>query len=134
MHQFTLTVGLAAIFIGLSAVTASAETVDARIKRMEAAGEITISTKEKTTDACDKSCDVTFTTTTDGNVVVKPGETKYFKINKTDDYTRDGGFRWNCCNTGEKSRIKGSTYIKIVRKADTGAFDSYWVEVELKDK
>ena len=133
MLRFALAFMLATA--GLSVASPlSKETVDERIKRMEAAGEITIVTKEKTTDACDKSCDVTFTTTTDSDVVVKAGETKYFKIDKTDDYTKDGGFRWKCCNSSEKSRIKGSTYIKIVRKSDTGAFDSYWVELELKDK
>ena len=27
-----------------------------------------------------------------------------------------------------------ATYIKVIRKADTEAFDQYWVEIELKDK
>lgn len=112
---------------------APAETVDQKIKRMEAAGAINIITKEKTTDACDKSNDVVFTSTTDGDVVVKPGETKYFKIDKDkDEYTRSGGYYWKCGNSPERSRIKGATYIKVIRKADTGAFDQYWVEIELK--
>lgn len=112
----------------------SQTTVDARLKKKEADGVIRIITREHTRDACDKSCDVTFTSTTDGNVVVRPGETKYFKIHKDmDDYTRSGGYYWKCCNTAERSRISGATYIKVVRKADTGAFDQYWVEIELID-
>lgn len=112
---------------------AIAETVDAKITKGEANGTIKINTKEHTRDACDKSCDVTFTSTTDGEVVVKPGETKYFKIRKSDDYTRSGGYYWKCCNSAERSRIKGATYIKVVRKEDTGAFDQYWIELELGD-
>ncbi len=108
------------------------ETVDDRIRRMEGAGEIAVITREHTRDACSKVCAVTFTSTTDGDVVVMPGETKYFKIDKKDDYTRSGGYYWRCCDSPERSRIKGATYIKVVRNADTGAFDQYWVELELK--
>jgi hypothetical protein len=134
MGRFALLSGVVACIIAIAPTVASAETVDEKIKKGEAAGTIKIVTKENTRDACDKSCDVTFTSTTDGDVVVKPGETKYFKRNKDiDDYTRSGGYYWKCCNSAERSRIRGSTYIKVVRKEDTGAFDQYWVEIELKD-
>jgi hypothetical protein len=109
---------------------ATAETVDSFIKRKVAAGEFNVVIKEHTRDACDKSCNVTFTSTTDGNVVVRPGETKYFRRNKDiDDYTRSGGYYWKCCNTDERSRIRDSTFIMVVRKEDTGAFDQFWVEL-----
>lgn len=109
-----------------------AETVDEKIKKGESSGIFRVVIKEHTRDACDKACDVTFTSTTDGDVVVKPGETKYFMRNKdVDDYTRSGGYYWKCCNTAEQSRISGSTYIKVVRKADTGAIDQYYVELVL---
>jgi hypothetical protein len=123
---------LAACVLALTPRAASAETVDERIKRMEAAGELRVVVKERTTDACDKSCVVTFTSTTDGNVEVRPGETKYFKIDKRNDYTKSGGYYWKCCNSLERSRIRGATYIKVVRRADTGAFDQYWVEIEIR--
>jgi len=123
---------LATTVMMLAAMTAVAGTVDEKIKKGEADGTIEITTKGNTHDACDKGCDVTFTSTTDGDVVVKPGETKYFEINKTDDFTRDGGFQWKCCGSSERSRIKGATYIKVVRKEDTGAFEEFWVEIKLK--
>lgn len=133
MYCLTLVVAISACMAGPLPSNQRAETVDQRIRRMEAAGEVTITTREHTRDACSRTCDVTFTSTTDGDVVVRPGETKYFKIRKSDDYTRSGGYYWKCCTSDERSRIKGSTYIKVVRKADTGAFDQYWVEIELRD-
>jgi len=116
------------------------ETVDEKLKRMEANNDITIVTKGHTHDGCNKPANLTFTSTTDGDVVVKLGETKYFKIDKEkyankdkdkDAYVKDGGFFWKCGDSEEKSRIKGATYIKIVRTTE-GEFDSYWVEIELK--
>jgi hypothetical protein len=109
-------------------------TVDERIRQGEADGTIRVLIKEHTRDACDKSHIVTFTSTTDGAVALKPGETKYFKRNKdVDDYTHSGGYYWKCGSERERSRIPNSTYIKVVRKEDTGAFDQYWVELELAD-
>lgn len=131
MIRSSLSAAIAVLVLGCGA--AGAQTVDARIRRMEAAGDIRIVVKEETRDACDRNCDVTFTSTTDGDVVVRPGETKYFKIDKRDDYTRSGGYYWKCCGTGERSRIKGATYIKVVRRTDTGAFTQYWVDLELRD-
>jgi hypothetical protein len=109
--------------------SATAQTVDQLLRMLDAQGKLRV--MKKTTDACDRICDLVFTSTTDGDVVVRPGETKYFKIDRIDDYTSSGGYYWICCKTKERSRIQGAVYIKVVRKADTGAFDQYWVTIEL---
>lgn len=104
--------------------TTVAQTIDEKFKSV---GEDRIQIEEHTRDSCDIACDVVITTTTDGDVFLKPGKTKYFQIDKVDEYTRSGGWRWKCCKSPEQSRIRGATYIKAVRKNDTGAIDWYWV-------
>jgi hypothetical protein len=124
--------GISAALALLSGPRCLAETVDEKIKKQIAAGAIEVKTQDHTRDACDRGNNITITSTTDGDVVLKPGEEKYFKIDKDkDDYTRSGGWYWKCGNTPEKARIKGATYIKAIRK-ENGVVDWYWVLVELK--
>jgi hypothetical protein len=129
MYRSTLLSTAVACIISLTPSLATAETVDEQLRKLDAQGKLRV--MEQTTDACDKNCPVTFTSTTDGDVVVQPGETKYFKIKPIDDYTRGGGYYWKCCGSQERSRMKGSVYIKVMRRANTGAFDQYWVTIDL---
>lgn len=86
---------------------------------------------DQTTDACDKNNRVTFTSTTDGNVVVAPGETKFFRIKSTDDYTREGGYYWKCDTSNEQSRLNDALYVEVQRKFQTGAFEQSHIEIVL---
>ena len=106
------------------------ETEDQRLRRLESAGEIQLVPLEHTADSCLKSCDVVFTSTTDGLVVVRAGESRYFRIDKQrDEYTASGGYYWTCCGSPERSRITGATYIKVTRNEETGMMDQYRVEI-----
>jgi hypothetical protein len=105
-----------------------AVTVDQRLKRLPAGA---IELGDKITDHCrDTSHDVTITTTTDGEFVLKAGDVKYFEIKKSDDYTRGGGWCWMCGSTGWRSKIGGATYIKAERSAVDGSI--VWQVVKLK--
>jgi hypothetical protein len=84
---------------------------------------------DQTTDACDKNDKLTFTSTTDGNVVVAPGQTKFIRIKPTDDYTREGGYYWKCGTSNEKSRLNDALYVEVQRKSQTGAFEQSHVEI-----
>ena len=119
--------------MALNSSMAIAETVDQRIKNAVDAGTIKIVIQDHTRDACDRGNDITITSATDPNVVVRPGKTTYFKINKDKgDYERSGGWRWKCGDSEERARIKGATYIKVIRN-ERGVTDWYWVLIELKD-
>jgi hypothetical protein len=102
-------------------------TVDERFKQL---GEDRIRLLNHTRDACDLENLVTITSTTDGNVELLPGETKYFRIRKFDSYTKSGGWYWKCGNSDEQSRIEnasqGLTAIKAMR-TQRGVIDWYWV-------
>ena len=76
-----------------AAAQAKKETMDQKIKRQIAAGDINVKIQDQTRDACDRGNDVTITSSTAGDVVLKPGEEKFFKIVKVnDEFTRSGGF------------------------------------------
>jgi hypothetical protein len=108
---------------------ARAETIDERFKKL---GENKLEVGDHTRDACDRANVVTITSTTDGDIQLRPGETKYFEIDKKKDgYTQSGGWYWKCGNSEEKARIRGATYIKAVRK-ENGVID--WYSVTLKAK
>ncbi|MEK6282633.1 MAG: hypothetical protein AABN95_19915 [Acidobacteriota bacterium] len=99
-------------------------TVDEQFKEI---GEGHIKVLSHTRDSCDKENHITITSTTDGDVVLIPGDTKYFKIKKFDGYTKSGGWYWKCGNTPEQSRIKGgSGVVKAIRKSN-GVVDWYTV-------
>lgn len=127
MMRVGLIMGVLACFFAIGPSSLQAETVDEKFKKLK---PDQIKVKDHTRDACDKADDITVTSTTDGNVVIKPGDTKYFKIKKDDDYTRSGGFYFKCGGTGERARLKGATYIKAVR-LDSGPVDWYRVEIEI---
>src|SRR5262245_53816045 len=123
---------LASVFSGLTRSDAPQVTVDQKIKKQEADGVIVIKVQEHTRDACDRGNDITIISATDRDVVLKPGGTKYFKINKDrGEYERSGGWYWRCGRTLERARIKGATYIKAVRN-EQGVTDWYWVQIELR--
>ena len=93
-------------------------TVDEKFKKL---GNNEIEVLDHTRDACDKSHIVRIFCT-DGNVVLKPKETRYFKTRRT-----DGSWNWTCVSTVlERARISGAVYIKAVRKAN-GVIDWYKV-------
>jgi hypothetical protein len=104
-------------------------TEDDEIKKGLANGKVIVKIGERTRDACDRANNITITSTTDGDVILKPGEEKYFQIKKTDDYTMSGGWYWKCGNSLERSRIKGATHIKAVR-SERGVTDWYVVTIE----
>ncbi len=115
MTLFTKFLLSATLVAAVTSSSARAETVDEKIKKAEASDLIKIVTQDHTRDACDRGNNITITSTTDGDVVLKPGETKYFMIDKDKgDYERSGGWKWNCGATPERARIKGATYIKAV--------------------
>src|SRR5262245_4781917 len=131
MGRFAVVSGLAWV-VALAPSVASAETVDEKIKKQLRAGAIDIKIGEHTRDACDRRNNITVVAATDKDVVIKPGETKYFKINKDKgDYERSGGWYWMCGGSRERARIKGAIYIKAVRK-ENGVTDWYSVAIELK--
>ncbi len=111
----------------LFGTTGRAQTVNERFKKL---GMDHIQIEDHTRDACDRGNDITITTTTDGKVVLKPGETKFFEIKKDDQYTRSGGWVFYCGNSEERARIRGSTYIMAVRK-NNGVVDWFWVTIKL---
>ena len=106
-------------------------TIDAQFKKL---GEDNIKIMSHTRDSCDKENLITVTSTTDGDVLLNPGQTKYFQIRRFDSYTKSGGWYWKCGNTPEQSRIKGasedflgrSIVIKAIRKSN-GVIDWYTV-------
>jgi hypothetical protein len=106
-------------------------TVDKQFKEI---GEGNIRIIHHTRDACDEENDITITSTTDGDVVLRPGTTKYFKIKQFDSYTKRGGWYWECGTTPEQSCIAGASkeyqgktvFIKAIRKAN-GVVDWYTV-------
>jgi hypothetical protein len=102
-------------------------TVDAEFKQL---GEDHIRILNHTRDSCDKENLVTITSTTDGDVELLPGLTRYFRIKKFDGYTKSGGWYWKCGNTEEQSRItwgsQRGVYIKAVRTG-RGVIDWYSV-------
>jgi hypothetical protein len=93
-------------------------------------GEDHIDILNHTRDSCDKENLVTITSTTDGDVELHPGRTRYFRIRKFDSYTKSGGWYWKCGNTDEQSRItwgsQRGVYIKAVRTGG-GVIDWYSV-------
>ena len=106
-------------------------TVDKKFKKL---GEDNIEVFNHTRDACDRENDITITSTTDGDVTLLPGQTKYFQIKKFDGYTKSGGWYWKCGNTPEQSRLGGASgkvvdkpvVIKAIRKLN-GVVDWYSV-------
>jgi hypothetical protein len=80
-----------------------------------------------TRDACDRAQDIVITSTTEGNLILRRGETKFFRIREQDDYTRSGGWYWKCGNSLERARIRDAKFIKAVRN-DRGVTD--WYEVK----
>jgi hypothetical protein len=89
-------------------------TVDKEFKQL---GEDKIKVLDHTRDSCDRENTVTITSTTDGDVELLPGETRYFRIKKFDSYTKSGGWYWLCGNTEEQSRIQNASQGKTVVKA-----------------
>src|SRR5262245_26117179 len=127
MNRFaTLVFIVCALGIGSSFAFANE---DDDIKRGVANGRLIVKIGERTRGAWDPANNITITSTTDGNVILKPGEEKYFRIKQDDDYTRSGGWYWKCGNSLEKSRIRGATHIKAVR-SDRGVTDWYAVTIE----
>jgi len=108
----------------LSAQTANE--ISDKIAQDDAKGRVSVISN--TTDACDKNNDLKFETAY-GDLIVKAGETKYFKVRKDDDYGRSGGYKWHCAGSNDKSRLDGALYIKVVRKADTGAFQQFKIDI-----
>lgn len=102
-------------------------TVDQEFKQL---GEDHIRILNHTRDSCDKDDFITITSTTDGDVELLPGLTRYFRIKKFDSYTKSGGWYWKCGNTEEKSCIKWASergiFIKAVRTG-SGVVDWYSV-------
>lgn len=93
-------------------------TVDEEFKKL---GKNEIEVLDHTRDACDKSHIVRILST-DGNVLLKPKETRYFKT-----ANKDGSWNWICVsNVRERARISGAIFIKAVRKAN-GVIDWYKV-------
>jgi hypothetical protein len=113
-----------ALFV-LLPTASEAQTIDRKFKEF---GEQRIRVREHTRDACSRECRITVTSTTDGNVIITPGETKFFQISESDGYNLQGGWYWKCCQTEERSRINGARYIKAIRNADTGAIEWYSVD------
>jgi hypothetical protein len=104
---------------------ARADTIDEQFKKFN---EKQIKIKDQTSDACDRANVVTITSTTDGKIDLRPGQTKYFKIARDkDEFCRSGGWYWSCGGSKEQSRIPKADYIKAVRK-DNGVIEWYWVE------
>lgn len=89
-------------------------TVDKEFKQL---GEDNITILNHTRDSCDKEDLITITSTTDGNVELLPGQTRYFRIKKFDSYTKSGGWYWKCGNTEERSCITYGSERGIVVKA-----------------
>ena len=60
----------------------------------------------------------------DGDISIKPGQTRYFCIPEDDsnadkaEWIRSGGWYWHCGGSEERSRMAGSKYIKAVRYDD----------------
>ena len=102
-------------------------TVDQQFKQL---GEDNIVIEAHTRDSCDADDLITINSTTDGDVELLPGRTRYFRIRRFDSYTKSGGWYWKCGNTPEKSRIKlasiNNKVIKAVR-AEGGVVDWYRV-------
>lgn len=93
-------------------------TVDEEFKKL---GNDEIEVLEHTRDACDKSHTVRISCS-DGNITLKPNETRYFKTRR-----KDGSWMWTCVSDVlERARISGAVYIKAVRKAN-GVIDWYQV-------
>ena len=136
MIRFTmilgLLVGVVATFSSPSNAQVKKETMDQKIRRQIVHGDIDVKIQEQTRDPCDRGDLVTITSTTDGDVVLRPGEEKYFKIDKDKDkYTGSGGWYFKCGSTPEKARIKGASIIRATRK-ENGVIDWYWVLIEPK--
>jgi hypothetical protein len=108
---------------------ASAQTENDRIKDGIANGRLVVIEGEHTRDACDRSNNITITSTTDGDVILRPGDVKYFRISRKDAFTRSGGWYWKCDNSLEKARLRGATIIKAVR-SEKGVTDWYAVTVQ----
>lgn len=72
--------------------------------------------------------------TVDGDVTVKPNETKYFEIDANhDDYTKSGGWYWRCDKKVEKTRINGASLVRVIRTGNANEWS--WVELQpLKPK
>jgi hypothetical protein len=109
-------------------------TVDKKLKKL---GEDNMEILEHTRDACDQEDDITITSTTDGDVSLLPGQTKYFDVKRFDSFTKSGGWYWKCGNTPEKSRLPikhNRTFVKAIRKKN-GVVDWYTVGIpfDLKD-
>lgn len=111
---------------------AIADTVDERFKKLD---PNKISIDEQTSDSCRfegaKVQRVLITSTTDGEIELKPGETKYFRIKKIGDWTRSGGWYFKCEGSDEQARMKGAEYVKAVRSAETGEVTWYRVTPDI---
>lgn len=119
---------LSAVAVGPSITFAQQKTEDETIRKNLEGKRFIEKIGEHTRDSCDRANDLVITSTTDGDVVLRPGDTKYFRIRDQDAYTRSGGWYWKCGNALEKARIKGATLIKAVR-SERGVTDWYSVTI-----
>jgi hypothetical protein len=50
-------------------------------------------------ESCDGKCAIVVSSTADGDVIIRPGETKYIKLNSSD-------CTWNCCNNTNHTALQ----------------------------
>jgi hypothetical protein len=72
-------------------------------------------TRERTTSDISAIADLVILSTTEGPTTVKPGAVKYFRINKINAFTKDGGWYWKAAGSPGKTQLKGADYIMVGR-------------------